>query len=70
MLCDVAAMITNSGHGLHIQLLLRFDRHKAHVLFGHRFGDRIRIEEVVLGRFSLRLYELGGEEQHFVTLFS
>ena len=57
-------------HGLHIELLLGLDRHKAHVLFGYRFGDRFRIEKVVLVRFAVRLHELGGDEPHLVTLFS
>jgi hypothetical protein len=55
---------------LHIELLLGLDRHKAHVLFGHRFGDRFRIQEVVLVRLPVGLYELGGNEPHFVSLLS
>ena len=62
--------IPHSVHGLHIELLLRLDEHKAHVLLGHRFGDRFRIEEVVLVRLSVRLYELGGDEPYFVSLLS
>jgi hypothetical protein len=62
--------ITNSMHGLHIKLLLRLDRHKAHVLLGHRFGDRFCVEEVVLVRLSVRLYELGRDEPYLVSLFS
>src|SRR4029079_13776119 len=57
-------------HGLYIELLLRLDRHKAHVQFGHSFRDRFRIDEVVLVRLPVRLYELGGDESHFVALFS
>jgi len=33
---------------LHIELLFGLDRHKAHVLLGHRFSDCFRIDEVVL----------------------
>jgi hypothetical protein len=62
--------IPNSVHGLHIELLLCLDLHKAHVLFGYRFGDRFRIQEVILVRLAVRLHELGGDEPHFVTLFS
>jgi hypothetical protein len=39
-------------HGLPIELLLRFDRRKAHVLIGHGFVDRFRIDEVVLVRLA------------------
>jgi hypothetical protein len=61
--------IPNSVHSLHIELLLRLDRHKAHVLFGHGFGNRFPIEEVVFVLLSVRLYELGGDEPHVVVLF-
>jgi hypothetical protein len=57
-------------HGLHVELLLSLDLHKAHVLFGHGFGDRFRIDEIVLVRLPVRFYELGGDEPHFVSLFS
>ena len=61
--------IPNSVHGLHIELLSGLDRHKPHVLFGHGFGDCFRIDEIVLVRFSVWLYELGRDEPHFVPLF-
>ena len=57
-------------HGLPIELLLRFDLHKAHVLLGHGFGDRFRIDEVVLVRLAVGFDELGRDEPHFVPLFS
>src|SRR5690348_16396211 len=50
--------IPNSVHGLHIELLLGLDLHEAHVLFGYRFGNRFPINEVILVRLSIRLYEL------------
>jgi hypothetical protein len=61
--------IPNSVHGLHVELLLRLDRHKAHVLFGHRFGDGFRIEEVVLVRLAVGLDELRRNESYLVALF-
>src|SRR5579864_7086674 len=62
--------IPNPVQGLHIELLLRLDWHKTHVLFGYGFGDRFRIDEVVLVRLAVRLHKLGGDEPHFMTLFS
>ena len=40
--------VAHTVHGLPIELLLRFDLYKAHVLLGHGFGYRFRIDEVVL----------------------
>jgi hypothetical protein len=51
--CRATLQPSNPVHGLHIELLLRLDRHKAHVLLGHRFGDRFRIEKVVLLRLVI-----------------
>ena len=46
------------------------DLHKAHVLFGHGFGDRFGIDEVVLVRLAVRLHKLRRNESHLVSLFS
>jgi len=62
--------ITNSMQELHIKLLLGLDRHKAHVLLGHGTSDRLRIDEVVLVRIAVNLYELGRDESYFVSLLS
>jgi hypothetical protein len=35
---------------LQIELIVGLDRHEAHVLSLHRFGDRFSIEKVVLVR--------------------
>lgn len=46
------------------------DGHKPHALFGHRFGDRLAIDEVVLVGFSVGFDELGRDEPHVVALLS
>jgi hypothetical protein len=53
---------------LKIKLVLGLDGDKAHVLSRHRLGDRLRIEEIVLVRLQVRLYELGRDESHVVSL--
>jgi len=53
---------------LKIKLVLGLDGNKAHVLSCHRLGDRFRIEEVVLVRLQVGLYELGWDESHVVSL--
>jgi hypothetical protein len=57
-------------HGLPIELLLRFDLHKTHVLLGHGFGDRFRIDEVVLVGLAVRLHKLRRDESYLVPLLS
>ncbi len=58
--------VAHPVHGLPIELLLRFDLHKAHVLLGHGFGDRFRIDEVVLVRLALGFDELPRDKPHLV----
>jgi hypothetical protein len=62
--------ITHPVRGLHIELLLGLDRHKAHVLFAHAFGDGLGIEEVVLVGLAIRLHKLSRDESHLVTLLA
>ena len=42
--------IPHPVHGLPVELLLGLDLHKAHVLLRHGFGDRLRIDEIILVR--------------------
>jgi hypothetical protein len=60
--------IPHAVHGLPIELLLRFDLHKAHVLHGHGFGDRFCIDEVIFVRLPVGFDELGRDEPHLVPL--
>jgi hypothetical protein len=62
--------IPNPVHSLHVELLLRLDLHKPHVLFGYGFRDRFRINEIILVRLSVRFYELCGNEPYLVPLFA
>ena len=60
--------IAYAMHRLQVQLVLGLDRHEAHVLPVHRFGDRLSIQEVVLVRLHERLYELSWNQLHIVAL--
>ena len=60
--------ITHTMHRLQVELVVGLDRNEAHVLPIDSFGDRFRIEEVVLVRLQLRLYELARDESHVVSL--
>ena len=62
--------VAHPVHGLPIELLLRFDLHKTHVLLGHGFGDGFGIDEVVLVRLAVRLHKLRRDQSHLVPLFS
>src|SRR3954452_9894382 len=50
--------VANAMQRLQVELIIGLDRHEAHVLPRHRFGDCFGIEEVVLVRLEKRLYEL------------
>ena len=58
--------IPNPVHCLPVELLLRLELRKAHVLLGHGFG----IQEVVLVRLPIGFDELSRDQSHLVTLFS
>ena len=60
--------IPHPVHGLPVELFLRLELGEAHVLLGHRFGDRLGIDEVALVRLPVRLYKLCWEESHLVSL--
>ena len=62
--------VTHPMHRLQIELILRLDRYEAHVLLGHRLGDRLGIDEVVLVRLAIRFYELCGNQSHLVSLLA
>ena len=62
--------VAHTVHGLPIELLLRFDLHKAHVLLGHGFGDCLGVDEVVLVRLAVGFDELRRDEPHLVPLCS
>jgi hypothetical protein len=55
---------------LQVELVVGLDRNKAHVLPIDSFGDRFRIEEVVLVRLHKWLYELSWNQLHIMALFS
>ena len=55
---------------LQVELVVGLDRNEAHVLPVDSFGDRFRIEEVVLVGLHERLYELGWNQLHVMALFS
>ena len=60
--------LTHSVHALQIELVLGLDWHKAHVVAGDGFGDRLRIQIVVLVRLAERLHKLPGNQPHLMPL--
>src|SRR5215813_12628615 len=62
--------IADAMHRLYVELFFALDRHKAHVLFAHRFGDRLSIDKVVLIRLTVGLYKLAGNQAYIVPLLS
>ena len=60
--------ISHAVHGLPVQLLLRFDRYKTHVLLSYGFGDGFGVEQVVLVRLPIRLHKLRRNQSHLVAL--
>jgi hypothetical protein len=57
-------------HGLPIELRLRLDLHKAHVLLGYGFGNRLSIDEVILVRLPVRLHKLRRDQSHLMPLLA
>ena len=53
-------------HGLQIQLLVALDGHKAHGWPADGFGDRFRVDVIVL----VRLHVLRRDDSYFVTLLA
>jgi hypothetical protein len=60
--------ITNTMDRLQVQLIIRLDRNKTHVLALDGLGDRLRIDEVVLVRLHKRLHELSCDQPHVMAL--
>src|SRR6516225_8657186 len=60
----------DSVQRLQVELVIAFDRHKAHRGTGHRFGNRFGIDVVVLVRLHVRLHILGRHQAHVMPLFS
>jgi hypothetical protein len=52
---------------LQIELLIRFDSDKSHRRTADRFGDGLRVVEVVLLALHVRLDELRGDEPNLMT---
>jgi hypothetical protein len=57
-------------HSLEIKLVVCLDRDETHVLSVDSFGDRFRIEEVVLVGLHKRLHELSRNQLHVLALLS
>ena len=51
-----------------VELIVRLDRHEAHVLALHGLSDRLGIEIIVLVRLYERLYELRRDQPSVVAL--
>ncbi len=56
--------------GLHVQLIIAFDRHEAHAWSSDRFGDGFGINVVVLVRLHVRLHVLWRHQANFVALLA
>jgi hypothetical protein len=55
-------------NGLQVQLIVRLDRHEAHVLALDGFRDRFGIDKIVLVGRHKRLHELSCDQPHIVAL--
>jgi hypothetical protein len=55
---------------LQVELIVRLDRNKPHVLTTHRLSDDLGIQKIVLVRLHEWLHELGGDQLHVMALFS
>ncbi len=55
---------------LQVQLVVGFDRNKAHVLAFNRLSDGLGIHEVVLVRLHKGLHELGCDQPNIVALLA
>src|SRR6516225_6042241 len=53
---------------LQVELVIAFDRHKAHRGADYRFGNRFGIDVVVLVRLHVRLHILGRHQAHVMPL--
>ena len=62
--------VTHPVQGLEVKLIIRLDRHEAHVVAIHRLRNHFCIEEVVLVRLHERLHELSRNELYVMTLFA
>src|SRR3984893_786126 len=61
--------LANAMQGLHIQLVIRLDRHETHRRPCDSLSDRLGIDVVALVRFHVRLYILRRNQSHLVSLF-
>src|SRR5437879_1424031 len=60
--------VAHSVNRLEVQLVIRLDRYKTHVLAFDRLRNRLRIHEIVLVRLHKGLHELGCDQPHIVAL--
>ncbi len=54
---------------LHVELVIRLDRDKAHGWPRDCFADRLGIDEVALVRLHVRLHVLSRDDPHLMTLY-
>src|ERR1017187_10319527 len=62
--------VAHTMQRLQIQLVIRFDRHKSHVLAIHCLSNGLCIQEVVLVRLHKRPHELSRYQLHVMALFT
>src|SRR5882724_4854683 len=61
--------LAHAMQGLHIQLLISLDRHKAHRRPCDSLSDRLGIDIVALVCLHVRLHILRWNQPHFMSLF-
>src|SRR6266446_3894585 len=61
--------LAHAMQGLHIQLVIRLDRHEAHRRPCDRLSNRLGIDVIALVRFYVRLHILRRYQSHLVSLF-
>jgi hypothetical protein len=62
--------IADTRHRLKVELVIRLDRNKPHVLSVNGLGNRFSIQEIVLVRLHKRRHELSWNQLYVMALFT